>query len=284
MTHLPENNALKGLILMIGAAFCFSVMGALAKLSGGTLPFCEIVFFRALVNLVTVAPIIYYRKISFFGRNRPVLLVRSLAGFSALSLSFYVIVKLPLADASILNQLSVPFIALISVFAAKGNKHGAVLLYALLAFLGAFCIIKPGLAVFNSAGLLGVLGALCSAVAVLQIRQLHTTEHSLTIVFNFCFYSTLLSLILFGTEFFWPQGAQWFWLIAMGLAGSLGQILMTRSYAYGTAAQISPFTYIGVVFSAVWGALFWNEIPDSLSLLGGALVIFSSFRIVRAGF
>jgi drug/metabolite transporter (DMT)-like permease len=47
---------------------------------------------------------------------------------------------------------------------------------------------------------------------------------------------------------------------------------------------VGPFTYLIVVFAATAGWLFWDEVPDGLSLLGALLVVAGGiFTIRRAG-
>ncbi len=49
--------------------------------------------------------------------------------------------------------------------------------------------------------------------------------------------------------------------------------LYTRAYGLAPAARIAPITYFGVVLGGFWGWLFWDQVPDAISLVGSALVI-----------
>ncbi|MEJ2095476.1 MAG: EamA family transporter, partial [Gammaproteobacteria bacterium] len=50
-------------------------------------------------------------------------------------------------------------------------------------------------------------------------------------------------------------------------------LLLTYSYSQAPAAQIGPFTYMSVVFAAMYGWIFWQEILDIYTLIGASLVV-----------
>ena len=65
-------------------------------------------------------------------------------------------------------------------------------------------------------------------------------------------------------------------LAAAGGFATMGQYLLSRGYGCAPAAQIAPFTYTSVVFAAVYGWLFWQELPGWMSAAGTLLVVIAS--------
>ncbi len=277
---MPVSSLTRGVVLMIAASLLFGFMGAMAKGAMATIPVMETVFFRAAVSLVLLTPWMAYKKIPFFGVNRLWLLVRSASGFTALALSFYVTSRLHLADAAILNQTSILFVALLSVL-FLGERVSPILLMLILgAFVGAVFIIKPSLSVLNIPGIAGLASGLFASIAYVSIRHLHRTESFYTMVFAFSLFSTLGGLVMGMGSFRLPSGMEWALLIGLGLCGTVAQLFMSAAYRYGEASRISPYAFFGVIFSAVLGFIFWNEVPDAWSVAGGILIIACGWGIL----
>ena len=266
---------------MLLAAFCFSIMTAFVKLAGTAMPSIEIAFFRGFVNLCLLTPWMLYRRVPLLGANRRMLFSRSFFGFVALCLAFYAATRLPLADATMLNQTSTIFVALLSLIFLGERGSAGLYAYIGVAFIGTLVIIKPSFEIGNLPGIAGLISGLFSAMAYVSIRQLHRTESSETIVFNFSFYTSLLGLLAGWGQFVWPLGAGLLYVVGVGAFGTAGQICMTRAYRHAAATVVSPYMYSGVLFAGLWEALFWSHWPDLSSILGGALLILSGVGIVK---
>lgn len=271
----------RGILLMLASSLLFAFMGGMAKEAMATLPVMQTVFFRALVSLIVLTPWMAYKKIPFFGVNRPWLLIRSAAGFTALVLSFYATALLHLADAAILNQTSVLFVALLSVVFLKEKVGWLLVTFILGAFLGAGFIVKPSFLVLNVPGLAGLASGFFASIAYVSIRRLHRTESFYTMVFAFSLFSTLGGLVLGAHDFRMPEGMEWAYLIGLGACGTVAQLFMSAAYHYGEASRISPYAFFGVIFSAILGFVFWNEVPDAWSVAGGVLIIACGAGIMR---
>lgn len=275
--HIHRN----GILLMIIAALFFSFMGALVKFATQRLPSSEAVFFRALVSVIIIFPIMLRKRVSFVGNNVPILLLRSAVGFTALCLSFYVTSKIKLADASILNHTSILFVAMLSAVFLKEKVTLNLVIYIVCALIGAVMIVKPQLDVVNIPGLLGLASGFFAAIAYICIKKLHKTDSFFTIVFYFASFSALLSFVLFHHQFILPTGHEWIALIGLGLCGTIAQLLMTYSYKYTDASIVNPYNFTAVLFSATWGGIFWKEILDGWSIMGGVLIIACGIGIMR---
>lgn len=265
---------------MILASLFFSFMGALIKYASAGIPVMESVFFRSLVSILLIAPLMLARQVSFFGNNTPMLFLRSLAGFIALSLTVYATAHLTLADASILNQTSVLFVAMLSTFFLKEKVSTPLIVYIICAMVGAVLIVKISPDVLNIPGLVGLTSGFFAAVAYISIRELHKTDSFYTMVFGFSLVSTIGSLPFF-PHFIQPNLFQWGALIGLGVTGTIAQLLMTYAYKQAPASIVSPYTFATVLFSALWGGLFWGEIPDIWSFLGALLIISSGIGIIK---
>src|SRR5688572_20362062 len=99
---------------MIVSAFAFSVMTLLVKLAGQRIPSQEIVTVRAALTLLLSYAALRRAGLPVLGTRRPLLIVRGLFGFAALSCIYYAVTHMPLAEATVIQYLHPPFTALLA--------------------------------------------------------------------------------------------------------------------------------------------------------------------------
>ena len=150
----------------------------------------------------------------------------------------------------------------------------------LLGLVGVFFVVQPDW-VGSTTGrlpvvsaLIGLGGALLTALAYVSVRQLSVIEHPLVIVFYFPFVSVPATLpLLLGAATPWPNPMEWIWLIGVGLFTQLGQIWLTEGLASLPAARATSMNYVQVVFAALWGVLFFAEPVTGAVVLGAVCVL-----------
>lgn len=275
----------KGILCILSAAFFFALMSAFVRLAGDV-PSVQKSFFRNLVALM-FAFIVLIRsedKLKFNKANLPFLLIRSICGTIGILGNFYAVDHLLLADASMLNKLS-PFFAII--FSLVFLKEKASVLQwcsIVIAFLGSLLIIKPS---FSNPdlipSLIGVVGAMGAGLAYTAVRYLGMRkERGPFIVFFFSTFSCLVVLPYVVMNYHPMTLAQLGCLLLAGLAAAGGQFSVTTAYTYAPAKELSVYDYSQIVFSALFGWVFFGQIPDQYSVLG-YLIIFgvSLFMFMR---
>ncbi|PKF81310.1 EamA family transporter [Vibrio sp. vnigr-6D03] len=264
----------KGVALAIFSALIFSVMNALIKAASLTIPSAEIVFFRSAIGTVLILGLMWQAKVRFSTTGVPLLVLRGLFGAAYLLAFVYTIAHIPLADAAILAYLSPFFVILLSsvVLGEKLPKKAAILLPTVL--VGVALVVNPfNFDSFNVYALAGVASAVFAAGASITIRHLSKKHHTYEIVFYFLFTAMLVSAYLMKDEFVIPQGIAWVYLVAIGVVSLIGQIFLTKAFTHENAAVVAVTRYIGLVFNVLWGVIFWQEIPDWMTALGGATIV-----------
>lgn len=53
----------------------------------------------------------------------------------------------------------------------------------------------------------------------------------------------------------------------------IGQVCITQAYRYAPAKEIGVFDYSQVLYAALLGYLFFNQLPDRYSIIGYILII-----------
>ncbi len=290
MVPIPERKPLvpPGIRYMAGAAFFFSIMSALVKVAGRTLPVQEVVLARALVGAVLSWAVLRVRGVSIRGNRRGLLLLRGVLGYLALSSFFYALTHLPLADATVIQYTNPVFTALLAVVLLGESLRRRDLGLALLSLAGVVLMTRPGF-VFGGlderldpfAVAIALAGALFSAAAYVTVRRLGRTEDPVVIVFWFAMIATLASIPFTAADAVMPSPLEWLLLLAIGGVTQVGQVLMTRGLRAERAGRAMAVAYMQIVFAAVWGALFFAELPDAWGLAGALLIVLGTAGIAR---
>ena len=275
-----QENASKrtvGVLFILGAALCFALMNLFVNLAGD-LPVMQKVFFRNLIASVAVFFLLLFQKEKFRIHSKECLFwlfLRSFVGFLGVILNFYAIDTIgSISDASILNKLSPFFAILFSVFLLKEKPRLYEIGFVALAFSGALFVVKPTFTAASLPALAGVLSGASAGFAYSCVRSLGTKgERGMMTVFFFSAFSTLVALP-FCIAFYEPMTPfQLFALLMAGVSATGGQFFITAAYRFAPAKEIAVFDYSQVLFAAVLGFLFLDQLPDLWSLAGYGIII-----------
>lgn len=275
-----------GLQAMVGSAFFFSVMAALAKLAGRTVPLFEIVFARSLAVAVLSGAQLAWSGSSFRGREPRILVLRGVLGFVSLSCYHYAVIHLPLADATVIHFVNPVFTALIAALWLRehiGLRESALVLASLA---GVVLVARPGFlfgreeALATFPVLIGLCGAILSAAAYTTVRRLRA-EPPMLIVFYFAVVCTLLATPLVMRDYQPLTPAELALLACVGLTTHLGQVFLTWGFRLERAGRASSVGYLQIVLAAVWGWLLFGDIPDAWTWLGAAVIVACTLALVR---
>ncbi|WP_041493173.1 DMT family transporter [Burkholderia lata] len=272
-----------GVLLAVLASFTFSIMNALVKELSATLPPAEIGFFRGVIGAALVYLLMRRESVPFSRNGLSMLVVRGLLGAFYLVCYFYAIAHIPLADASILAHLSPVFIILLSAIFLKEHIPRQVWLLLPVILVGAVLIVKPyQYSSYSIYAGLGLLSAVFAGGAHVAIRQLSIKHHAYEIVFYFLAIAALVSVPLMWKDFVWPDTPrQYGLLLALGGVSLFGQLFLTKAFTHERASVVAITRYIGIVFNASWGWIFWHESMDVGSIAGGILIIVACINLSR---
>ena len=275
---MNNSNILKGIFCIIIAGFGFALMSLFVKLSGD-LPSMQKGFFRNIIAVfISSIPLIKHWKVINIPRNNTgwlVLISRSVFGTIGLVLNFYAISHISLADSSIIQKLSPFIIIILSYIFFKEEMTRFQVFAIIIAFIGITLIIKPsGNNIISMGALAALLGALCAGIAYTCVRYLGT--HNISGEFIIFFFSSLSSLMLLPyliLDYRTMTYYQLSMLLLAGISATIGQYGVTFAYKFAAAKNISVFDYSQVLFSGIFGYMFFGEFPDFQSLIGYIIVI-----------
>lgn len=129
---------------------------------------------------------------------------------------------------------------------------------------------------------LAILSALFAAVTYCVIRKIGHGIDGLVCVNYFSFISTIMALL--GAAF---QGLPlplhpevWGAVVGMGVAGFLGQYMLTVGFQLEKPGPASVVRYCDVIFVFIWDAAFFGTVPGWNNYVGAVLVIAAAIGIV----
>lgn len=276
------SNKTKAVFCMLISALGFTFMSVTVKYVTG-IPLFEKVFFRNLISLGVAFFMLKKSSAPMFGRreNQLALLARSSFGLAGVVLNFYAIANLTLADSSMLGKLSPIFVTIMACIFLKEKIDSKQILSIIVTFLGALLVIKPEFSFEMLPSLAGILSAAASGVAYTLLRYLKDKESPDTIIFYFSLISVVFTAPFALAEYVQPTFIQLGLLLATGVFASVGQFGITYAYKFAKATEVSIYNYSAIVFGIILGFIFFGEIPDTLSLLGGAIIIAVAFYIFK---
>ncbi len=276
-----SNNITKGVLFLITSAFFFALMAVFVKLAGD-IHFVQKAFFRnAVAFIIALGGTI--KDVRLNGKQAVAipkgallyLFLRAIAGSVGVFGNFYAIDRILLADAAILNKMA-PFFTILFCFIILREKIKPVpLICIIIAFLGSILIVKPS---FNFTQMLPTLAAFMGGVgaglAYASIRKLsYLGCNGKIIILFFSAFSMMLSVPYLITNFNPMSGYQVLMLCLAGSCAAGGQFSVTAAYYHAPANKISIYDYSQVLFSTLFGFIFFGQIPDWMSILGYFIII-----------
>ncbi len=251
----PGNQSVAGALFVLGASATFAIIGALVKAVSVYLSGEMVVFYRSALTLIFLLPILLrpHNRTSVRTTCFRFHILRSLAGLGAMYCFFFILARLPLAIAILLNFTSPIFIPLIAYFWLKEPVPVQVRAAIFIGIVGVVLILKPGSELFRPIAFLGIISAMLVATAMVTIRRMSPQEPPQRIVFYFSLIATLISAVPLLWAFQLPRGQTLSMLVLISLFAVAGQLMLTKGYSLAPSARVGPFSYGSVVFSTVIG-------------------------------
>lgn len=271
--------------LMLIASALFALQAALVKIGLQQMAPLELVFFRGLICAAVILAFARLGGQSLATRHPGGQIGLGVIGFASLGLYFASIGMLPLVTATALNYTAPLILALALGLRQARAARATLLLWVTGGFVGACFLLQPSLAGGSSTGVaLGLGSGIAGAGAYLLLSRLGQAGESERVT---GFYFSLVICALAGIPtviagFSITTLEQVGIVLAIGLLATVAQLAMGRAYAIGSPLIPATFSYSTVIFSSLFGALWWGEQLGFVETLGIALIVASGI-LVSAG-
>jgi drug/metabolite transporter (DMT)-like permease len=268
----PADNVPLGAALIVLAFLFVALMSAFGK--AAAVSTSAIVFFQNFISLLIFLPWILHHGIRELKTKHLALHgVRGLGGVLSQALMFIAILKMPLMNTVLLSNSAPLFIPLIAWIWMREKIAASTAISLAVGFVGVLLILKPGMSLLrNPAALLATAAAACSAIALVTVNRLSSTDPTDRILFYYFLIASVLTAPFLPFGWHWPSDGQWLFLLGIGLCQAASQLFIIFAYRYAKPGRIAPFNYSVVVFSGLIGWIVWHDRPDALALAGVLLV------------
>lgn len=270
------------------SALGFSVMAVGVKLAARELPTGEIVLARALITLVLSWVLVRRAGLSPWGTRRAGLVFRGLLGFSGLAFYYLSLVRLPLAEATTLQNL-VPVVTALLAWRLLGERVGWAGAFALVCGIGGVLLVARPFGAVGGLGGAHAIGAGCalaaavsSSIAYVTVRELSKTEHPLVIVLYFPLVATPLAIPWAAAHSVWPSASAWALLGMIGIATQVGQVFLTKGLAIERAGRATAVGYLQICFAMIWQLVVFGDAPSVWTIAGASLIVAGTFAVARS--
>ncbi|MFT4518253.1 MAG: drug/metabolite transporter (DMT)-like permease [Halioglobus sp.] len=251
-----------------------STAAATTKYASGRASTEAIVTVQYLICMIMVLPRILRHGLRNQRTERLGLHVfRGVVGVGGFYLFYASLNNIPMVDAMLLRQSAPLGVPLVLWLWSREKVPARGWLPLIIGFAGIFIILRPspqGLSWWHAAGF---LSALSLAISMIATARLSTTEPTSRILF----YYVVISLICVAPfsigDFFGLNWLDWAAMLYVGFAIYWVLELYTRAYGMAPASAIAPINYFAVPLAGLWGWLFWEQLPDIWSTIGGLLVV-----------
>jgi len=269
-------NTPRGLFLIVFTSLAATCMQALIRsLSQQIHPF-QIAFFRSFFAFLSFTPLfVRYGTQPLRTKRLGGHALRGLLQGSAILLGYLALQMTPLAKVASLKFTQPMFVTIMAVLFLGEIIRARRVTALITGLIGALIILRPGI-IEVDAGALMILGAaFIMSVCHILIKALTKTESSVTLTLYMTIFITPFTLI--AAIPFWQTPTIWqlFLMFILGLIGNVAQISRTQAYRFADLSALAPIDFVRLLWMALFGFVFFGEVPDVWTWVGG-VVIFSS--------
>ena len=273
---------LQASLMMLVALFCFTTMGICIRLSSAFVPVIEIVFFRNILAVLIMAPVLIRQGANSIKMNRPKLFFgRACINFIGMLCGFTAVTLIPLAEMTALSFTGPIFVTIgAALFLGEVIRIRRIMAIA-VGFVGALIILRPGLVEVSVGAMLALVSALSIAAASLVVKKMTQSETASSIVFWMVMMQAPLALVPAIFVWEWPTVEAWVYLWGMALSGTAAHVLFTRAVGLVEITSLQPLEFAKLPFAVVLAWLVFAELPDIWIWIGGSVIFASTVYITR---
>lgn len=268
---------MRGAVFMAVSMACYVLNDALMKSVSDEMSMFQALFLRgtaSAVLMVAMAASMGALRFRMPGRDRTMVLVRTLGEIAAAYFFITALFNMPIANATAIMQ-ALPLTVTLAGALFLGEHVGWRRLSAILVgFVGVMLIVRPGAEGFTIYSVYVVIAVFWVTVRDLAARSVSAETPSMTVAIAAAFG-------VWGFAAVGVTGVEWQPVSAGAMVALVGAAVMINGgYLFailtmrtGEIAFIAPFRYTSLLWALVLGLVFFGEWPDMITLLGAAIVV-----------
>ena len=273
---------LKGALFALLAFAIFATHDVVIKFLGGNYSPIQIIFFTVLFSF----PLLTFVMIrdAEGGSLVPVhpwwTAARTVSGTLGAACTFYAISVLPLTQVYPI-LFAMPLLVTVLAIPMLGERVGMHRSMAVLVGLvGVIVVLQPGGAELSLGHAAALLGAVFSAFSSVIMRKIGRAERTVVLqlyplLVNFIVMGALLPFVYVPVEII-DLGAS----AIVALLALIAIACLVSAYRLAPAVIVAPMQYSQIIWASIFGAVFFDERLDRMTMIGTAIIIASGLYIV----
>jgi drug/metabolite transporter (DMT)-like permease len=274
MNDLQTYRPVRGVFWMFVTGLLFVAVTALVKYNGTRIPAAESAFLRYSMGLVFLLPMINaMRQSQLTIRQHKLFWLRGIAHTGGVSLWFYAMARIPIADVTAMNYLT-PIYVTLGAALFLGEKLALRRILAVVAALvGALIILRPGFREVGMGHLAMLFAAVFFATSYL-VAKLMSDETNPAIVVTMLSITVTIGLApLALSNWVTPTGSELAVLFAVAALATAGHYTMSMAFAAAPVTVTQPVSFLQLVWAVLLGAVVFGEGVDPWVVIGGLVII-----------
>ncbi len=270
-----KNGTAKAITAALTGFLFLAIVSVLVKLEEkGSASIEWIIFIQYLTCLVIITVFSSRNKFRSLRTDKfKYHIIRGVTGVLAFSLYVIAITKIPLVNATLLNNSAPIFIPVITLFWLKKRIDRRIWWGISTGLIGILFILKPDLSLMLKPGdIFGLASGIFLGTTYVALRILTKTESFETILFYYSLIAAVLSLPFALSHWSNPQLYIWCLGILNGVFFTGYHFLLQYAYRYTEPLKLAPFNYSVIVYTGVLDWIIFGYFPDFASLIGIVLV------------
>jgi drug/metabolite transporter (DMT)-like permease len=269
-----------GALWMATSGLCFIGVYVGVKYVGTRLPAAESAFLRYVLGLVFLFPIL--RMLWLEGLTGEVVrlgVVRALVHTFAVTLWFYAMARLPVAEVSAMGYLTPVFVTIGAVLILGERLALRRGMAILLAVIGVLIVLRPGFREVSMSHVAMLSSTLFMGASYLTAKRL-TDVASAEMVLALLSIGVTVGLIpLVIPVWINPTGFELLMLFLVATFAVAGHYAMSLAFRSASLTVTQPITFLQLIWAFAVGFLLFGERIDGFVILGGVMIIGSVLYI-----
>jgi drug/metabolite transporter (DMT)-like permease len=259
-------------MVITGLLFC--AMTASVKSLGTSLPASQSGFIRYIFGLFLLVP--FCRQLGFNGIRKSLLRLMILRGSLhaiAVVAWFYAMVRIPMTEVTALYYLVPVFVFIGASFYLKERINVGRILCLVVALLGTFLILRPGVREVGLGHLTMLLATVVFGISFLLAKKATDEVKPLLIVFMLTLIVSLWLAPLAFIQWEPPSFRELSVLMLVALFATCAHLTMSMAFKAAPVTVTQPIVFFDLVWAAIVGLVFFSEAIDIWVIIGGLIIV-----------
>jgi len=236
----------------------------------------QIVFMRSISSSIIIIPILFYVKNqkNIFGQFQANL-IRVVLSFMAISIQFFTISNIQLAQVSTIGYLRPSIMSIFAFFILSEKQSKGRWLVLIVGFLSILLVFSPESNSIQLIALLALLGSCCGSLSTIFQKFLSKKFSEIQLM---VWYSVGISILSFPFCLYtWKEVSlnELIFMILTGLLATSAQYFYIKAFRLSQASFLAPIQYFHIIPVLIIGYLIFSEIPTFQTMCGALIIILS---------